>query len=713
MRERRAREVKAIIIFSLSLIILASLISYNENDLPFRTSHPNRPPKNLIGIFGAYLAESVFFLFGRAGFLLPFYLFILGIKKFKGQIWKSYSSKIIGIIGLFLCLSSLFSLFGDPQISSRFFRGGFFGLIISNFLTKYFRFLGATILILMFGSLFLSLVSESMLINVFMNAAEKIKRFKFRKIPKLALLKLKEKKQRVSLEVSPPKITERDKLISQKIKEKKELNFLERKKKKIEKFEEKTTEKKIGEYQIPPIDLLESPPPIETRLIKNDLTLNAKILEETLSDFGISVKITDIERGPVITRYELEPAPGLKVHRIASLSDDIALAMKAQSVRIVAPIPGKARVGVEVPNTKISLVYLKDVIGSKEFQGSNSKLTLGLGKDISGNPVIADLCEMPHLLICGTTGSGKTVCVNCLITSILYKSTPGDVKFLMIDPKMVELIPFNGLPHLLAPVLTEAKKVRCALNWLLNEMEERYKLFAKETVRNIEAYNEKRERLPYIMVIIDELADLMAVAKDQIENAIIRLAQLSRAVGIHLVLATQRPSVDVVTGVVKANFPARVSFKVASKVDSRTVLDIGGADKLLGKGDMLFLKPGESRPIRAQGSLISDLEIERIVKFISFQSSPVYEEELLKEESKTLFYLEKEKDELFSEAVRVILETGQASVSILQRRLHLGYTRAARLIDSLEQEGMIGPYCGSRPRKILIKKEEWSKLNKS
>jgi S-DNA-T family DNA segregation ATPase FtsK/SpoIIIE len=394
------------------------------------------------------------------------------------------------------------------------------------------------------------------------------------------------------------------------------------------------------------------------------------------------------------------------VNRIVALSDDIALTMKAQSVRIVAPIPGKSRVGVEVPNTQSSLVYLKELLSSNEFQKSGSKLTLALGKDIAGQPVITDLGDMPHLLIAGTTGSGKTVCVNSLILSLLYRTSPAELKLLMVDPKMVELALFNGLAHLLCPVVTDAKKAAIALNWVVNEMEERYQLLAKVGVRNIEAYNKKQEGIPYIIVIIDELADLMVVSRDQIENAITRLAQLSRAVGIHLILATQRPSVDVVTGVIKANFPARISFKVASKVDSRTVLDMNGADKLLGKGDMLFLRPGESKPIRAQGSLVTDKEIETVVNFIKSQAEPFYDEEILKEQKKS-FSAQGQKDELYDQAVRIIMESNQASVSILQRRMRLGYTRAARIIDMMEEEGLIGAFEGSKPRKILVDREAW------
>ncbi|MDD5246512.1 MAG: DNA translocase FtsK, partial [Candidatus Omnitrophica bacterium] len=380
------------------------------------------------------------------------------------------------------------------------------------------------------------------------------------------------------------------------------------------------------------------------------------------------------------------------------------------SVRIVAPIPGKARVGIEVPNIQSNLVYLKETLASDEFQNYDSKLTLALGKDIAGHPVITDLADMPHLLIAGTTGSGKTVCVNSLILSMLFRCTPNELKFVMVDPKMVELAPFNGLPHLLCPVVTDAKKAAVALGWVVSEMEQRYQLLAKVGARNIEAYNEKQEKIPYIVIIIDELADLMMVSRDQIETAITRLAQLSRAVGIHLILATQRPSVDVITGVIKANFPSRISFKVASKVDSRTVLDMNGADKLLGKGDMLFLRPGEEKLIRAQGTLVTDEEIEKVVDFIKVQAEPVYDEEILKDQPRSGIS-NSEKDELYDQAVRIIMESNQASVSILQRRLRLGYTRAARIIDTMEVDGLVGPFEGSKPRRILIDRQDWIEKN--
>ena len=712
VRERRLNEIRGIILVAIGLMILASLIRLERLDLSFYTSHPNIPPKNLLGIFGAYLGGIIVFLFGRpTSFLIPIFILMLGIKFFRQQIPYLSIPRILGILILLLSISSFIGMFNLKNEYIRFYYAGFFGAVISNFITSYFSRLGGFIIFVTFIILSLALVTEILISSLFLNIINKTNSilkpiFSFRMKPKPAVIKpvFTERKESKESLVSGalPKIPESaSKPIlpsGPKIQIKTKLAVSETK--------PKPQELKIGDYHLPSIDLLESPPPLEARQIKEDLTANARILEDTLDDFGISVKVTDIERGPIITRYELEPAPGVKLNRIVALSDDIALTMKAQSVRIVAPIPGKGRVGVEVPNTQSSFVYLKEVLASSEFQKSESKLTLALGKDIAGQPVMADLGEMPHLLIAGTTGSGKTVCMNCLILSMLFKATPNELKFLMVDPKMVELAPFNGLAHLLCPVVTDARKASVALNWVVNEMEERYQLLAKIGVRNIEAYNQRQEKLPYIVVIIDELADLMNVARDQIENAITRLAQLSRAVGIHLLLATQRPSVDVITGVIKANFPARISFKVASKVDSRTVLDMNGADKLLGRGDMLFLRPGESKLIRAQGSLINDNEIERIVDFIKSQAEPVYDEEILKEQQRSAF-VNGEKDEFYDQAVKVIMESGQASVSILQRRLRLGYTRAARIIDMMEQEGIIGPFEGSKPRKILIDREAW------
>jgi len=707
MKERWRNEIKGIILLAIGLIILASLISFTPFDLFFYTSHPNIPPKNFIRTFGAYLAGIIFFLFGWSGYIIPILVLFFSFRIFKQHNPDLRLPKIIGILVLLLSVSSIIGIITFKNEIVRFSRAGFLGALLSNFTVTYFGRLGGYIIFSTFIILSFALVTEVLLSSFFVKSTERCRSFikslfRFRRKTRPLLVKtgqptFQKEKPRVAEPVFKPQAPLKPKI---------EINpkpaF------EVAKLPAKPRELKIGDYNLPSLDLLDLPPPPENRQIKEDLETNARILEDTLEDFGISAKVTDIERGPVITRYELEPAPGVKLNRIVALGDDIALVMKAQSARIVAPIPGKGRVGVEIPNTQSSLVFLRDVFSSQEFKKAESKLTMALGKDIGGESVVADLGEMPHLLIAGTTGSGKTVCVNCLILSMLFVATPNELKLLMIDPKMVELAPFNGLPHLICPVITDAKKASLALNWVVNEMENRYRLLAKIGVRNIEAYNEKQEKIPYIIVIIDELADLMTVARDQIENAITRLAQLSRAVGIHLILATQRPSVDVITGVIKANFPARISFKVASKVDSRTVLDMNGADKLLGKGDLLFLKPGESKLIRAQGSLVNDKEIERVVDFIKSQAEPVYDEEILKEQQKSIF-ANGQKDELYDEAVRVIMESNQASVSILQRRMRLGYTRAARIIDTMEQEGLIGSFEGSKPRRILVDREAWLK----
>jgi DNA segregation ATPase FtsK/SpoIIIE, S-DNA-T family len=385
--------------------------------------------------------------------------------------------------------------------------------------------------------------------------------------------------------------------------------------------------------------------------------------------------------------------------------------MQAQTVRIVAPIPGKNRVGIEVPNASSASVCLKDVLASNEFLKSTSKLTLSLGKDIAGRAMVADLAEMPHLLIAGTTGSGKTVCVNSIIMSMLFNASPREVRFVMVDPKMVEMSQYNDIPHLLCPTVTDSKKAVNALNWVVAEMDARYKKLSGAGVRNIKGYNAKVDEadwMPYIVVIIDELADLMQVSGKAVEGSICRLAQLSRAVGIHLILATQRPSVNVITGVIKANFPARISFKVASKIDSRTVLDMNGAESLLGKGDMLFMQPGDAKPTRGQGNFVRDEEIHRVIEFIKGQQDPVYDDSIIQHQVGSGSGGGQENDDpLFDEAVKLVIETSQASVSVLQRRMRLGYTRAARLIDMMEQHGIVGPYVGSKARDILVDREQW------
>lgn len=457
---------------------------------------------------------------------------------------------------------------------------------------------------------------------------------------------------------------------------------------------------KAGPYKLPDLNLIEG----ARQAKKNNRTFDqSKQLEETLAHFGVQAKVIEVHNGPVITRYDLQPAPGVKVSKIVNLADDLALALAAKGLRLEAPIPGKAAIGVEVPNKETQIVTLREVLEAKSFWNSG-KLTIGLGVDIGGEVVVADLSKMPHLLVAGSTGSGKSVCVNTMIMSILYKAFPDEVKFIMIDPKMVELSMYNGIPHLMAPVVTEAKKAAGVLHMVVNEMERRYKMFAEVRVRDLEKYNEQLtegEPLPHIVVIIDELADLMMVAPVEVEDSICRLAQMARATGIHLVVATQRPSVDVITGLIKANIPSRIAFAVSSQVDSRTILDTVGAERLLGRGDMLFSPVGSMKPRRVQGALVTEKEIEAVIKHWKEQGEPQYQEQFVNvpEKEDTIAV---EDDELFWDAVRIVVEHGQASASVLQRRLRVGYTRAARLVDMMEAKGIIGPYEGSKPREVYI-----------
>ncbi len=721
MDKTRWNEIQAIILFTIALLIFASLITFSFSDLSIFTSKPNVPVKNFAGLFGVYIGAGLFFLMGLSSYVLPILIITWAVARLYGITPQKIYFKLFGTFFLILASSSIFSIIGKGDNSFRFSLGGITGLVFSDFLIKYLGRGGAILIIVVLFLLSVLLATEFLLLPFLAELFNRIKGMKKNNVredrPNRApagVLTVKKPLIRF-----PPAEDNNNKAIV-KVEKREPIKIVaaeETKKEAKAPTQEvlRTDPVRSGEFKLPGLDLLDTPPPIESRRIKDDLEGNARILEETLMDFDIEAKVVEINKGPVITRYELEPAPGVKIHRITSLGDNIALAMKAQSVRIVAPVPGKGTIGFEVPNSSSSLVYLKDVLDSKEYREPKSKLKLALGKDITGTPVIADLASMPHLLIAGATGSGKTVCVNTIITTILYNATPDEVKFIMIDPKRVELAVFNDLPHLLAPVVTDAKKVASTLDWLVSEMDSRYELFAKSGVRNISLYNEKfgkeqKGGLPYIVVVIDELADLMMVAQADVEGAITRLAQLSRAVGIHIIIATQRPSVDVITGVIKANFPARISFKVASKVDSRTVMDMNGADKLLGKGDMLFIEPGASKPVRAQCSLISDKEIEKITSFIKAQRAPEYVSGILDVQKKTAFK-KFDKDEVYDEAVKLILESRQASVSVLQRRLGLGYTRAARLIDMMEDEGLVGPYQGSKPRDILVSIEEHKAKN--
>ncbi|EOP51768.1 DNA translocase ftsK [Bacillus cereus VDM053] len=466
------------------------------------------------------------------------------------------------------------------------------------------------------------------------------------------------------------------------------------------------------DYKLPSLDILKFPKNKQVTNENAEIYENARKLERTFQSFGVKAKVTKVHRGPAVTKYEVYPDMGVKVSKIVSLSDDLALALAAKDIRIEAPIPGKSAVGIEVPNSEVSMVTLREVLDSKANNHPEEKLLIGLGRDITGEAVLARLNKMPHLLVAGATGSGKSVCINGIIVSILMRAKPHEVKLMMIDPKMVELNVYNGVPHLLTPVVTDPKKASQALKKVVSEMERRYELFAHSGTRNIEGYNDhikehnsqseaKQPELPYIVVIVDELADLMMVASSDVEDAIMRLAQMARAAGIHLIIATQRPSVDVITGVIKANIPSRIAFAVSSQTDSRTILDGGGAEKLLGRGDMLFIPIGASKPVRVQGAFLSDDEVERVVEYVVAQQKAQYQEDMIPQDvPETKREVE---DELYDEAIQLVVEMQTASVSMLQRRFRVGYTRAARLIDAMEMNGVVGPYEGSKPREVLIK----------
>jgi S-DNA-T family DNA segregation ATPase FtsK/SpoIIIE len=747
MKSEHINEIKGILILSLALILFASLISYTPFDLPWFTAHPNVPVHNWVRIAGAYLAGSLFFVFGYSAYFFVVFFFFWSWNIFTRRQMLFTLSRLVSLGILVAVLSGIFSLTGPDVLSHRFERGGMAGLALANFLSNYFGVFGAYIILFALAALCLVITGEFLLSPVFVRLTRALidfwHAFRERRLrdffalaisrpPKAASLKppLRAKNMRKSLdeddeeEGSSPgeDVLSRAPARSRKERPEKEdkavsatlpvprppqppnIRIVQPKEETPAEREDKPLI--IGNYQLPAFDLLKDPVKITEGNVQEALVSGAKVLEQTLGSFGVTVRVVDIERGPVITRYELEPAPGIRVQSINSLADDIALAMQASSVRIQAPIPGKNRVGIEVPNGASAAVVLKDVLVQGDIRNARSKITLALGKDTAGKPIVADLAEMPHLLVAGATGAGKSVCLNVIIMSILYNASPNEVKFIMIDPKMVELNQYNDIPHMLCPAITDHKKVAAALGWVVSEMEARYKTLLKHQVKNIRAYHAKGFEMPYIIVVVDEFADLMQTSGKVIESAVTRLAQLARAVGIHLILATQRPSVNVITGTIKANLPARIAFKVASQVDSRTILDEKGAEDLLGKGDMLFIRPGDPKPLRGQCSFLSDEEIHKVMDFIRAQEKPKYDETVTARPV-TAQGGSDEKDEVFEEAVRVVMESGQASASMLQRRLSLGFSRAGRIIDQMERAGLVGPSQGSKPRDILIDREKW------
>ena len=716
------------------------------------------------GIIGEFLSPFLGGLMGINKYILPIIVFVLGISLIfidKKEMYKRIVQYMVLIFAISTVLYLTKSFSSEYELLGNFQRdiqnaytwgadgtgGGVLGAIIGIPLINLFGKVGATIVIVGIGILCVVFISGFKFTEFVINIKEKInseeksndkndakeKIIKEKPEKRKGLFKPKEEdsilEEQISINLhdnTKENVEISDNSIRPETKAKVDELFKTKEKEKTDNTEQKlmlehTITVEEENYEFPPIELLSENKNISNKNSKKELLDTASKLQKTLASFGVDAKVVNVSKGPVITRYELQPSVGVKVSKIVSLTDDIALNLAAPSLRMEAPIPGKAAVGIEIPNKTTDMVYLRDIIESEKFGEFDSRLAFGLGKDITGENVIANIGKMPHVLIAGSTGSGKSVCINTLIASLVYKSKPSEVKLLMIDPKVVELSVYNGIPHLLIPVVTDPKKAAGALNWAVQEMVHRYSLFATKGVRDLKGYNqalvaEGAGKLPEIVIIIDELADLMMVAPNDVEDAICRLAQMARAAGMHLVIATQRPSVDVITGIIKANIPSRIAFAVSSQVDSRTILDMAGAEKLLGKGDMLFYPVGESKPVRLQGAFISDKEVEEIVSFIKSNGEVRYNEDIIEsiEKSNTKQTETGEEDEefdpLLADAIDMVVESGQASASYIQRRFKVGYARAGRIIDQMEARGIVSGYEGSKPRQVLISKESWQEM---
>jgi S-DNA-T family DNA segregation ATPase FtsK/SpoIIIE len=749
---RLINEAKGFALCALGLFLGMALVTFNASDRTANTYSSQAGFRNLGGMFGAQVADLLLSGFGLAAYLIPLALLYLAYRllRFKAVLWKWY--KFVAFLGLLIALAALFGFNFEKTsfLGQTVPTGGLFGFGLGGILKRFLGAPGALLLILPVLAaciMVLSQFSFTLYADWWFDAF----RQKWRRRQNLAALK-KEAEADGPLPGAPPPIKTAsapaplsDSLI--------------RKEKKKEKGKDAPVQeafdfiKSEGDYTTPPLSLLDVPPAMDKKIDKDVLELNARLLVKKLADFGVDGEVVEICPGPVITMYEFFPGPGIKVSRIAGLSDDLSMALQALSIRIVAPIPGKGVVGIEIPNRSRETVFLREIFNCEEFHKHKMKLPMALGKDTAGNPVVTDLARAPHLLVAGATGSGKSVSINTMVLSILYTATPKDVRIIMVDPKMLELSIYEGIPHLLLPVVTNPKKAALALKWAVREMERRYRLMSDKGVRNIDSYNRKLEKeekeaeehdanrvvtideiedafddlpdefveeftpeaeplehghLPYIVVIVDELADLMMVAGRDLEEYIARLAQMARAAGIHLILATQRPSVDVITGLIKANFPARISFQVSSKTDSRTILDCNGAETLLGMGDMLFLPPGTSKLQRLHGAFVSDAEVQRVVDFLKKQGKPVYDKSIMAMkpgDDKAAADEDEVIDDRYDDAVALVAETKQASISMVQRRLRIGYNRAARIIEKMEQEGIVGPSDGtSKPRDVFINK---------
>ena len=706
------KEIYGIVLFFLVIFTLISLLSYSPVDPSINNSRAAGQIHNLFGFLGAHVSGFLIGLFGLGAFWIPVLLLLASIHFFGNHSNRAMILTLSGGIILVVITGSLLSMRQDNFIlfGSKFSAGGIVGIPLKAFLVKYTNYAGGVIILALLWIIgFIlttgfSLIAFGKRIWSWMNAVNnrwttfylkrKERREKAKKRSRVDKEKIAKKAKQIKIKTSVPKPIKAVPSPKQEV-----FDFM-----------------KSGKgYQLPPYSFLEDPENPATSSDDESLRMQSQLLEKKLEDFGVHGKVVAVSPGPVITTFEYEPAPGVKINKIVNLSDDLALALRAISIRIVAPIPGKAVIGIEIPNSDRAMVRFKEIVASSDFDKSGSNLPLCLGKDIVGNPVVAELDKMPHLLIAGATGTGKSVALNSMICSILYKSTPEEVKFIMVDPKRIELSSYNGIPHLITPVVVDAKKATNALFWAIREMERRYELLSQKNTRNVRQYNKKIEKekksgeegklqkLPYLVIVIDELADLMMLASRDVEVTLTRLAQMARAAGIHLILATQRPSVDVLTGIIKANFPTRLTFQVSSKTDSRTILDTNGAENLLGSGDMLFLPPGTAKLQRIHGAYISEDELNRITQFLKAQEKPEYDENVTaaatNDETSSE---EQEYDERYDDAVALITKKRQASISMIQRHLRIGYNRAARIIEVMEKDGVVGPSDGVKPREVLV-----------
>jgi S-DNA-T family DNA segregation ATPase FtsK/SpoIIIE len=701
---RWVREAKGILALALAGFGGVALATYDPRFHPLDQASP-------VGPVGGWLGAASFWTMGYAGYLVPVLLALHGVSAFVRPRIASGWPALVGLGFLVLSATGILARASDTLAAFRIHRGGVIGWGVSEALRLSVGTAGTWIILLALiplGVLFVTQVSYGVLSRALGARLRQLRPgangSSSQDLSSLAGVS-PGGAAGLEAESAPPLVVKQPASPKSSLMEK-GLAWQET-------FD--FGEGNARAFQLPPVGLLAAPPASQRERTREELEANASTLKKKLQDFGVDGHIVQVSPGPVITSYEFEPAAGVKVSQVVNLSDDLALAMKVASVRIIGPIPGRGTVAVEVPNPETSIVYLREILVSAEFVESKSRLPLALGKDTTGNPVVSDLAAMPHLLIAGSTGSGKSVGLNTMICSLLYKATPADVRFLLIDPKRLELGIYEGIPHLLAPVVTDAKEASARLKWIVGKMDERYKQLQAKAARNIEGYNREVppvERLPYWIVVVDELADLMMVSAGEVQNSLVRLAQIARAVGIHLIVATQRPSVDVVTGLIKANFPTRIAFQVASKVDSRTVLDGNGAEQLLGRGDMIFVPPGGSRQVRVHGSWVADNEVKAICEFLRKQGAAVYEKVELPAESDGQGGEGADRDDVYWDAVNLVIAQRAGSISFLQRRLGLGYPKAARFIDMMEQDRIIGPGQGAKPREILVGPEYLTKRGK-